>query len=705
MKETKKDILWRVYLVYIFICLFGLAIIIQVFRLQFVEGKYWRAKADSLTIAYRQIEPARGNLYSNDGSLLATSVPVYEVHVDFMTDGITKEIFSNKVDSLAFNLSVLFGDKSKDEYKRFLKEARNDGERYTLLQKNITYNQLKKLRQFPIFRMGRYKGGLIIEQKSKRIRPFQKLAARTVGYNLSWQKPVGLEGSMDNFLKGVSGIRLMQKISGNVWKPLNDENEIEPKEGNDVITTIDINIQDVAENSLETQLRIHNAEAGCAIMMEVATGEIRAIANLSKGKDGNYYEDFNSAIGQSTEPGSTFKLASLLAAIEDGYVDLDDSIDTQKGVVFWTAGRPMKDSHEGGYGKISVKKAFEVSSNVGISKIVSKYYSKNPQAFVDRLRSMHIGDMLGLQLEGEGKPLIKDVKNKSWSKTTLPYMSIGYECKMTPLQMLTFYNTVANNGRMVKPKFVKEVRQKGQLVKSFPVEIIADSIFTQATILKAKQLLEGVVQNGTATNLKNSEYMIAGKTGTSRIANNSKGYENKDGVKYQASFVGYFPADKPKYSCIVVVYAPSNDVYYAAYVAGPIFKEMSDKVYSTNIEMHKKIESDSVLIENSFITTKAGNKKQTTIVLDQLKINGNQIPAESDWITIIKENKKTKITALKIEKNTVPNVTGMGLRDAIYLLENMGLQVTTSGHGTVLKQSLSAGTKVIKGQQIIIELS
>ncbi|HKR03298.1 MAG TPA: penicillin-binding protein [Bacteroidia bacterium] len=701
MKETQKDILWRIYLVYIFICLFGIAIIAQVCRLQFVQGKFWREKADSLTLAYKKIEPVRGNIYSADGSLLATSVPIYNVHVDFLSDAITKEIFNNKVDSLAYCLSVLFKDKSKDEYKRFLKETRKEGNRYALLQRNVTFNQLKKLRQFPVFRLGRYKGGLIVEQKSRRERPFQLLAARTIGYNIPNVTPVGLEGSFDKYLKGVNGIRLMQKISGNVWKPLNDENEVDPKEGNDIITTIDVNIQDVAENSLLTQLQMHNAESGCAILMEVETGEIRAIANLRRGSDGFYREDFNSSIGQSTEPGSTFKLASMLAALEDGYVDLDDSVDTQKGVVYWTAGRPMKDSHDGGYGRISVKHAFEVSSNVGISKIINKYYSKNPQAFVDRLRKMHIGEPLGLQIEGEGMPLVKDTKNKSWSKTTLPYMSIGYECKLTPLQVLAIYNMVANNGTMVKPKFVKEIRQKGQLVKSYPVEIIADSICSPATIRKARELLEGVVLKGTATNLKNSEYQIAGKTGTARIANNNAGYEN-GGVKYQASFVGYFPADNPKYSCMVVVYAPSNDVYYAAQVAGPIFKEIADKVYSTNIEMHAELQADSNLAENNHPLIKPGFVNEANKVFAQLNIPGK--PVEKENNLSVKTEKKSKVSTSKMEDKLVPNVIGMGLRDAIYLLENRGMQVTVTGRGAVVKQSLDAGIKINKGQQIIIEL-
>ncbi|MFI5219130.1 MAG: penicillin-binding protein [Bacteroidia bacterium] len=703
MKETKKDILWRVYLIYIFICLFGLAIILQVFRLQFVQGEYWRAKADSLTIAYRNIEPARGNIYSADGSLLATSVPVYEVHVDFLADGFTREIFSEKADSLAYCLSTLFGDKSKEEYKRFLKEARSSKERWVLLHKNVTFGELKKLCQFPIFRMGKFKGGLIVDQKNKRVRPFQKLAARTVGYNLPWIEPVGLEGSMNEYLKGVSGVRLMQKISGGIWKPLHDENEMDPKEGSDLFTTIDINIQDVAETALETQLKLHEAENGCAIMMEVATGEIRAIANLRRGADGNYREDYNCAIGQSTEPGSTFKLASLIAAMEDGYVDLDETVDTQNGTISWTSGRPMKDSHEGGYGRISVQRAFEVSSNVGISKVIYKYYSKNPQSFVDRLRKMHVGDPLGLQVEGEGMPLIKDTKNKSWSKTTLPYMSIGYECKQTPLQILTFYNAIANNGKMVKPKFVREIRQKGQIVKSFPVEVIADSICSRATLEKAKQLLIGVVQNGTGSDLKHSEYSVAGKTGTARIANDSKGYENDKGVKHQASFVGYFPADNPKYSVIVVIYAPSKGYYYAAQVAGPVFKEMADKVYATSIEMHKEL-VDSVLAENNFPVIKSGSTRQTNYAIEKLKAADKRVSADADWFTVSKSEKKNRLENLKIERNKVPNVMGMGLRDAVYLLENQGLQVTVMGAGMVQKQSLNAGTRILKGQQIIIEL-
>ena len=374
MGDTKRDILHRVYLVYIFICIFGAAIVFRIWHLQFVEGDTWRAKADSLTTKLKTIEPSRGNIYTSDGSLLATSVPIYDLRVDILSESITKEIFNDNIDSLSICLSKLFKDKPAAEYKRILREARREGERFLLLKRGISYKELLAVKTFPIFRMGRYKGGLMPEQKNKRIKPFEYLASRTVGYKMDDIEPVGIEGAFDKQLKGVAGMRLMQKISGNVWKPLNDENEIEPRDGNDVITTIDLNIQDVAQHSLENQLMKHNAEKGCAILMEVSTGEIRAIANLKRGTDGRYREEFNFAVGESTEPGSTFKLASMMALLEDGYVDLDDMVDTQGGAVRF-ANRIMKDSHDGGYGKITAQNVFEVSSNVGVSKLVLQYYA------------------------------------------------------------------------------------------------------------------------------------------------------------------------------------------------------------------------------------------------------------------------------------------------------------------------------------------
>ncbi len=702
MGDTRKDILRRIYLVFGLVCVFGFAIVARIWHLQFVEGDQWRAKADSLTTKLRDIEPARGNIYSADMSLLATSVPIYDLRVDMLAERVTRDIFNDNVDSLSICLAKLFKDKPASEYKQILRDARKDGHRYYLLKKNVSYRQLLLVKQFPIFRMGRYAGGLIPEQKSKRVKPFNLLAARTIGYKVEGVEPVGIEGAFDKHLKGVQGMRLMQKISGNVWKPLNNENEIDPQDGNDVVTTIDLNLQDVAQNSLYTQLSLHNADKGCAILMEVETGQILAIANLKRGEDGNYREEFNFGVGESTEPGSTFKLASMMALLEDGYVEPDDIVDTQGGSVRY-ANRVMKDSHEGGYGKITMQHVFEVSSNVGISKMVHKFYSKNPQAFVDRIRGFGLDKKLGLQISGEGAPLIKNTDDKYWSKVTLPYMSIGYECSLTPLQILTFYNAVANNGRMVKPLFVKEIRNKGHLVQEFKTTIIKDSIASPKTIAQVKLMLEGVVQEGTATNLKHAQFKIAGKTGTAQIANAREGYKNGK-VKYQASFVGYFPADNPKYSCIVVVYAPNGNVYYASQVAGPIFKEIADKVYANKLELHKELKYEENLADN-LPKSKTGQFKQTQTVINTLKIPA-QLPGSQDrWIAAVGEqHDKVEFSGIRFRHDQVPNVVGMGLRDAIYLLESKGLQVRVVGRGTVLKQSISTGAKIEKGQEIVIQL-
>lgn len=695
MAEKKKDILWRVYLVFAGFLVFGAAIIARVGHLQIAEGEYWRKKADSLTLSYRSIEPMRGNIYASDGSLLATSLPRYDVHLDLKASGISAESFNENIDSLALKLSQLFGDKSKADYKRILKEARRDGERYFLLKRNISFHQQREIRTFPLLKMGRNKGGLIITQLSRREKPFRLLASRTIGYKVENGKvaPVGIEGAFDEHLRGTKGKRLMQRIAGNVWKPVNNEIEIEPMDGHDVVTTIDLNLQDVAENALLNQLSSHDADMGCAILMEVSTGHIKAIANLKRKPDGSYTEEFNYAIGQGTEPGSTFKLISMMAAMEDGYVNPEDTCDTWGGVMQLAGGIKLKDSHDGGYGKVPVTKAFAASSNVGMASIIMKYYNKNPEAFVQRIRSMHIADPLDIQITGEAKPRIKSSKDKDWSKVSLPFMAIGYESKMSPLQLLTFYNAVANNGKMVQPLFVDEIRNKGQLVKKYPVKVIADSICSSETIRKARKLLEEVVVSGTASHIRHAQYTIAGKTGTAQIAQGADGYK-KGNVKYQASFAGYFPADKPRYSCIVVVYAPGKDVYYGASVACPVFKEIADKAFALNVDMHKEIEEVDSLFAG-YPKLKAGRSNPSSIVSKQLKLPVNVPP--SGWHT----------SSMKVYSPTdeiVPDVRGMGLRDALYLLESQGMQVKPVGRGAVVKQSVAAGTKIKKGQQIIIEL-
>jgi len=704
VKNLKKDILKRVYLVYAFVGVFAIVILAQTFNVQYVEGAEWKQKAENLTTAYRKIDAVRGNIYAVDGSLLATSVPIYEVRFDSKTEALTDDIFYNEVDELSGQLSKLFRDKSQSQYKKELVSARKKGVRYQLIKRNVKYTELQQLKTFAIFNRGQYKGGLIYTQQNKRVRPFNKLAARTIGYEREGIKPVGLEGAYTHYLQGVNGKRLMKKIAGGVWMPITDENEIEPLDGSDIYTTIDVNLQDVAENALENQLTLHEADHGSVILMEVSTGSIKAIANLQRRKDGSYDESYNFAIGESTEPGSVFKLASLMAAFEDGYLTLEDMVDTENGTTKFYD-RTMNDSHEGGYGVISVQKSFEVSSNVAISKLIVKNYGSKPQAFVDRIYKMNLGKKLGLEIAGEGQPLIKNADDRSWSGISLPWMSIGYEMHLTPLQILTFYNAVANDGKMVKPKFVSHINQRGQVVKEVKTEVINNSICSKKTIEMAKKMLEGVVENGTAKNLRNANFKIAGKTGTAQIANKSGGYKSEAKISHQASFVGYFPADAPKYSCIVVVAAPSRNVYYGNLVAGPIFKEVADKIYSTSFDIHKPLESRDAMAVSKIPYSKDGSLKDLVKVYAELDVKTRRRGKVGEWASVSTSEKQVEIQSKKVNSTLVSNVVGMGIKDALFILENQGLEVKFKGNGVVKTQSILPGSKIINGSTIILELS
>ena len=690
----------RIYLVFLCICLFGIAILVQVFRLQFVQGKYWKEKALSLQTENKVIEASRGNVFSDNGSLLATSVPIYDVRMDAACEAISNETFDKNIDPLSLSLASLFKDKSQLDYKKDLRDARHADEHFHLVHRDISYDQLQALKQFPLFKLGRYRGGLITIQKEQRKMPFDKLAERTIGMSRNGIKPVGIEGAFDTTLQGVNGSGLMQRIAGNTWKPIGDNNEIEPREGNDIITTLDVNIQDVAEHALLTQLEKHKADHGCLVLMEVQTGDVKAIANLKRKGEDNYQEDINYAIWEATDPGSTMKLASLLVAFDDGLVEPEDTVDASGGEVTYY-GKTIHDAHPAG--RISVQRAFEISSNVGISKVIHKNYQKNPTAFVNGLRKFHLDQQLGLQIAGEATPRVKSPGDKDWYSTTLTSMSIGYDILLSPMQILTLYNGVANNGRMVKPKFVKEIRNHGVLIKSFPTEIIKDTIASASTIQKARKLLEGVVARGTAENLKTAAYTIAGKTGTAQLSQGAEGYKG-NGVKYQASFVGYFPADNPKYSCIVVVNSPSDGMYYGNVVAGSIFKEVSDKVYATRLDMHPELSADSQAIANHLPYIKAGSKKETIKAMTKIGLPISSTNEGADWVSSATTGNAIELKERKKVTGTVPNVIGMGLQDALYLLEDSGLRVKVNGRGMVLKQSLDAGIKINRGSQITIDL-
>jgi len=699
--SIKRDILWRIYLSYAFIAVLGLGILVQAGRVQTVKGSYYRALADSLTTSYRAIDAIRGNIYAADGSLLATSVPIYDIRMDLKVDGLKNELFESKVDSLGRGLSRIFGDESGREYTRRLREARRAGKRNFLIKRNIDYQQLQQVKELPIFNLGRYTGGLVVEQKSKREMPFRHLAKRTIGYAVAGVAPVGLEGAFDRVLAGEGGKRLMQKIAGGVWMPINDNDEIAPMNGDDIITTLDINIQDVAEAALLRTLENNAADHGCVIVMEVATGQIKAIANLGRDSEaGEYYEKYNYAIGESIEPGSTFKLASLMVGLDRGDFKTTDSVDIEKGKVKFFD-RTMKDSEEHDYRNMTVTDLFAISSNAGVAKLINQHYGKNPQLYVDGLRKLGLGEQLGIEITGEGKPLIKDPKGKGWSGVTLPWMSVGYESRFTPLQLLTFYNAVANNGVMMKPYLVSEVRNFGQVVNSYQPIVLKDQIANKNTIADARKMLEAVVEKGTGKNLRTDQYSAAGKTGTAQVANDRYGY--RESMKYRASFAGYFPADNPRYSCIVVIANPKKGLYYGSYVAGPVFKEIADKVYASIInpgmnEEAKKLTKTTIVLKN-------GSHKASETVLKKLKVDYKELASDAEWVVADYDSTSIGLSELTVSSHKVPKVTGMGLQDAVYLLENAGLKVIPMGKGRVKKQSIPAGTAFRKNQQIVLELS
>jgi cell division protein FtsI (penicillin-binding protein 3) len=684
---------------------FALCIITRIFIINVGQGDMWKAKAASMTMRNDTILAVRGNIFDVNGSLLATSLPYYDVSIDPLANPYSDDEFTQEADSLSTCMYQLFPKKSKHDYLRDLLRARKTEDRYLVLKKDVSFKEMQVMKKFPILRLGKYKGGFLYIQTNKREQPFKWLAARTIGYDREG-KPVGLEGAYNTELKGVRGSRLTRKVAGGVRMPVNADNEIEPQDGEDLVSTIDINIQDVAEHALLTQLKANNASHGCAILMEVKTGQIKAIANLSRKDSSIYNEDFNYAIGESRDPGSTFKLMSLMAAMEDHLISLNDTVNVGKGVVQFY-GFTIKDAHEPKQSRMTVKQVFEESSNVGTAKLIYRSYSKNPQKFIDRLNSFELNHALGLQIPGEGLPRIKSTKDRDWSGTSLPWIAHGYELNITPLQILTFYNAVANNGKMVKPMMVKELRKHGQIVKAFPTEVINPAICSQHTIDQAKSMLEGVVQEGTAQNLKKSVFKIAGKTGTAQTRAEGSGKYEKI---YQASFVGYFPAEDPQYSCIVVINAPSNGVYYGGAVAAPVFKEIADKVFATNLDIHRGVNvSGNSGISKTMPVIRNGNLNEIKIVAAAFHIPISQ-PAEgnSEWVTTSGHTGSVTLTSGKMDEllksGTVPNFSGMLAKDALYLLENNGLKVKLSGSGVVAYQSIAPGVKYKKDSQITLEL-
>lgn len=700
--NIRTNILLRVYLAFGLIVLFALAVFVRLCDVQYRQGHKWVAMADSLSTKEFEIEATRGNIYSVDGSLLATSVPEYELRMDMFAGGIQSDnVFNAKVDSLAMKLSSFFQDKSAKEYSRYLRKARQDSVRYLLIKRKVSYQDLKTLRTFPLYNIGKSTGGLMAIQKNRRILPFKALAARTIGYkNENVANGVGLEGAYGNYINGETGRRLMQRITGGVWIPVNSDAEVAPKDGADIISTIDVNIQDLAQSALEKQLIKSQAHHGCVIVMEVETGEIRAVANFTKVEEGVYKEQFNYAIAGNQDPGSTFKLASYMALLEDKKVDTNTLIGTENYPL--PGGHIIKDSH-GSIGTVTVKKAFEQSSNSAVAQLVNRSYGNNPKQFTDHLYSWHLNEKTGLQIPGEARPWVKKPSDRSWNKNmTLPQMAYGYEMQLTPLKMLTLYNAVANNGKMVAPIFVREIRRLGNPIEQFHAKVMNEKVCSDVTLSKIKAMLEGVVTNGSGKQVVyNPLYKIAGKTGTAQVANGDKGYKDK---KYQASFVGYFPAEKPKYSMIVVINDPKG-AYYGALVSGPVFREVADRIYASDVDMYNKVGERSEHFAGNTVApeAKAGQSQATKKVYNAFGVKA-LYAAKSAYFNSVDTNNGVAYEESTPVKGVMPNVNGMGLKDAMYLLGNAGLKARVKGSGKVIAQSIQPGSRIGKGLVVDIML-
>lgn len=691
--NIKRSIVLRVRIAFILVALFAGAIFYRIVHLQFMEGEKWQAKSETLNFQYKQVTATRGNIYAADGSLLATSLPFYRVVIDPMVA--KEDVFSKGIDSLSYFLSSHFKDKSANSYKRMIRDARSGKKRYIILNRTqIGFQDMQKMAKWPIFRNGRSGGGVIFEKVEKRYRPFNNLASRTVGFVNEDKNGAGIEYSFNNFLEGKNGKALFQRIAGGSWKPVFDAEDIKPDDGYDILTTLDVNIQDVAESALLRQLTEKEAAFGCVIVMEVATGQIKALINLQKNKDGfGYGENYNFAIGDQglTEPGSTFKLVSMLALLEEGKINLKDSIDTGKGT-FRFYDRNMNDSKEGGYGKITIKEAFEKSSNVAISRLVEDNFGHNPSLFVSYIEKAGLDKPIDFQLKGEGVPYFKKPGEKNWYGTTLPWMSIGYEAKLTPLHTLMLYNAVANDGKMVKPMIVQAVVRGNQIEEKYETEVVRRSIASSKTIDQLKELLEGVVENGTAKNVYTEEYKIAGKTGTAQ-----KLIDGRYTQRYYTSFAGYFPADNPKYSAIVVIDSPKGFAAYGGDVSAPVFKEIADKIFAQDLELNEKKTDKTYLASHSgtFPMIQAGKMDELQMICNKFGISNHLSgETEEEWVKSNPVNKAIIWKANKTDSPTVPDVTGMSLRDALYVLENKGIRVAYQGKGRVRNQSINPGTPV-----------
>lgn len=708
--EPRTDTLWRVLLVYALVLAFGIAVIAKIIIVQTKDNEKLNKLAEKREYRVRTLEAARGNIISDNGSLMATSVPVFDIYFD--SEVVERDYFDENIGQLSDQLHSLLPKKTAAQWRNTLTKAKAEGKRYFLVSRGLTLEQYRQLQTFAIFNRGQYKGGIVAEKRIRRERPYRELAGRMIGYvNENENLFVGLEGTYNNYLRGQDGHQLVRRLHHNCWIPVNADGDTEAENGNDVITTFDINLQDVTESALHHAMTFHKADQGCAIVMEVETGYIKALANLKRNKEtGEYEESYNFALGEKIEPGSTFKLPSMIVLLENNKdMNINSHINIGRGPLVFSRKKMFDDHVIHADGRVTIREVFEQSSNKGTALLIYNAFKDHPERYIEGLYALGLNTPLGTGIAGEAKPYIKHPKNKnSWYKTSLPWMSIGYEVNVSPMQLLTLYNAVANNGKMMKPQFVKEVRRGKQVIEHFAPIVLNSKIASQKTIDSVKSMMEGVVLRGTGKGIRNNQFPIAGKTGTAQLYNvqhraykwiNAEGRLERD---YNTTFAGYFPANDPKYSCIVVISKPKANGWSGGRVAAPVFKEIARKVYATRLGIR---EEDGTIVdaEPTYLTA-ITHHDEAAHYMKEMNLPCIDYATSGEWARFSKEETGDTIKLFKatFDKHLVPDVAGMNLTDAVYLLENMGLIPQFSGQGVVASQSPAAGSALEKGS--IVEL-
>lgn len=704
--EVKRDILWRVYLCFIAVAVVCGGIIVKAFVIQQVQGAHWRSLGDTLHIKEQDVVPERGTIYSEDGQMISTSIPQFDLYVDFGADGLrdkSGKLFRTNLDSLTYCLANLFKDRTKAEYKKILNDGYRKDDRYFLLKKRVSFREYQQLRNFPLVRLGKNTSGFIAQVSSIRLNPYQMLAYRTIGLDRENSQKIGLEQAYDSTLTGVTGKRLVRNLGGGVIVPVDDALQVEPENGKDVITTLDMHIQEITENALYKMMVQSESQTGTCIVMETKTGKIKALANLGRKADGDYWEDYNYAM-RTSEPGSTIKLLTLLAIMSEG-VSVNTPVEVGSTASAYVGVRNVFDDERMPAPVMSVKQCFAHSSNIGMGRIAYKTFGANPAKFVDYINKFRLNKTTGVDLPGEGVPRHLKVSKRNEGLNALVTMSFGYGIQVSPLQTLTLYNAVANNGKMMKPYLVNSIQKDGAVVKESEPVVLNDSLCSSKVINAAKDCMLAVTTDGTAKKVfVNAGYPVAGKTGTAHVADGKYGYG--DGV-YQASFVGYFPANDPQYTCIVVIKTkPYAAQHFGWQLAAPVFKEISDRLYTMYVRQSSKQLFADQQNKDSIPYNYKGSSEEVSQVLNTLSVKFiDSAKQENEWVKLYKPNAAPVAKNIYISNNQMPELNGMGLKDAIYVCENLGLKVNARGKGKVTTQSVSAGDKINKGQQITIALN